>query len=233
MNLWYNIINIRGILIMSIGDKFTIIKQSKSWKEKIMKTQSITIIAVMVLGLAGTSEAVIVELDLLSLGCPTEFNLGTSWQTDFDLGVSFTEITNVYMDWSGGITAGLAIYHDHPDEPFPLDVGLFAFLGSNPSPRVADVWGGQVTHPEAEPFDSLSEFELLGTTTWSDLLDGQGWIGIGYTEAIMLFGEYIQPGSIDLSGATLAVEGTVVPEPATLLFLGIGAISLFVKKHIR
>jgi hypothetical protein len=195
-----------------------------------MKKQSITIIAIMVLGLAGPSEAVIVELDLLSLGCPTEFNLGTSWQTDFDLGVNFIEITNVYIDWSGGITAGLAIDFDEPDEPFPLDVGLFAFLGSNPSPRVADVWGGQVTYPEAEPFDSLSEFELLGTTTWSDLLDGQGWFGIGYTEAIMLNGRYVEHGSITLDKAILRVEGAV-PEPATILLLATGLFGIWVKKH--
>ncbi len=79
MNLWYNIINNSGILIMSIGDKFTIIKQSKSGKGKIMKTQSITIIAIMVLGLTGPSEAVIVELDLLTLGCPTELNIDSTY----------------------------------------------------------------------------------------------------------------------------------------------------------
>jgi hypothetical protein len=198
-----------------------------------MKTQSITIIAIMVLGLAGPSEAVIVELNLLSLGCPTELNIDSIyWQTNFDLGVSFTEITNVYMDWSGGITAGLAIDYDNPDEPFPLDVGVYASLGSNPYLRRTTVWGGDTTYPAPEPFDCLSEFELSGST-WSDLLDGQGKITIGYTEFIMINGRYTEHGSIDLSGATLAVEGTVVPEPATILFLGIGVISLCVKKRIR
>ncbi len=139
------------------------------------------------------------------------------------------------MDWSGSITAGLAIDSSHPDEPFPLDVGVYASLGSNPWPRITDAWGGQVTYPEAEPFDSLSEFKLLGTTTWSDLLDGQGKITVGYTECVFAdgFRRYTEHGSVFLDKAILVVEGTVVPEPATLLFIGIGTIALCVKKHIR
>jgi hypothetical protein len=201
-----------------------------------MKTQSIAIIVIMVLGLAGPSEAVIVELDLLSLGCPTELNIDSIyWQTNFDLGVNFVEITNVYMDWSGGITAGLAIDSYNPDEPFPLDVGVYASLGSNPHFRITDVWGGDATYPAPEPFDNLSEFELSGTTTWSDLLDGQGKITVGYTEYYFADGysRYTEHGSVFLDKAILAVEGIAVPEPATLLFLGVGAMTLFVKKHIR
>jgi hypothetical protein len=199
-----------------------------------MKTQSIVIIAIMVLGLAGPSEAVIVELDLLSLGCPTELNIdSTYWQTNFDLGVSFTEITNVYMDWSGGITAGLAIDSYHQYEPYPLDVGIYSSLGGSPYTRFSgNVFGGETTYLDPEPFDCLSKFKLLGTTTWSDLLDGQGRIGIEYTEWIMLDGRYVEHGSVTLDKAILRVEGTV-PEPATILFLGIGVISLCVKKRIR
>ena len=53
-----------------------------------------------------------VQLDLLSLGCPTELTSDTAggplyWQKDFDLGVTFSEISHVSIDWSGGITAGL------------------------------------------------------------------------------------------------------------------------------
>ena len=108
-----------------------------------MKKQ-LLIIVIMALGLTGSSQATIVELDLLSLGCPTEFNFdSTYWQTDFDLGVTFIEITNVYMDWSGAITAGLAIDYDNLNEPYPLHVGLLAGLGGTPYERFAQVWGGR------------------------------------------------------------------------------------------
>ena len=197
-------------------------------KEKIMKTQSIAIIAIMVLGLTGPSEAVIVELDLLSLGCPTEFNHDTpNWQADFDLGVEFIEITNVYMDWSGSITAGLAIDYDHPDEPFPLDVAISAYLDM-PIHAGTSVWGGEATYPAPEPFDRQSDFELFGLGTWSGLLDGQAKIWLYYESLIIVEGRYIESGSITLDRANLVVEG-VVPEPASLLLFGTGAIVLLTR----
>jgi hypothetical protein len=183
---------------------------------------------------SATAGATIVELDLLSLGCPTELNIdSTYWQTNFDLGVNFTEITNVYMDWSGSITAGLAIDSYHQYEPFPLQVGLLAGLGIPFNWRHTDIWGGETTYPAPEPFDCLSEF-VYGSMSWSELFDGQGSIGIEYQEVIMadLGGRYVEHGSVTLDKAILRVEGTV-PEPATILFLGAGIISLFVKKHIR
>jgi len=111
-----------------------------------MKTKVIaTVILVLVLGFAGISDADIVELDLFSIGCPTEFNWDNQyWQADFELGVEFFEIDNVYMDWSGEITAGFATDPTKPvPQPFPLDVGIGAYLGSNPWPRLVSVWGGR------------------------------------------------------------------------------------------
>jgi hypothetical protein len=195
-----------------------------------MKKQSITIIAIMVLGLAGSSRAVIVELDLLSLGCPTEFTSGSSWQTDFDLGVEFIEITNVYMDWSGGITAGLAIDSYHRDEPFPLDVAISAYLDM-PIDAGTSVWGGEATYPAPEPFDRQSDFELFGLGTWSGLLDGQAKIWVYYEGLVFadFGGRYIESGSISLDRAVLAVDGVIVPEPASLLLFGTGAIVLLTR----
>jgi hypothetical protein len=233
MNLWYNIINIRGLLIMSIGDKFTIIKHPKSGKEKIMKKQSITIIAIMVLGLAGPSEAVIVELDLFTLGMPTNFNDNSpSWQTNFDLGVTFTQISHVYINWSGEITAGLSTYMGS-GASVPFNENVSAILGTSPNWRHTEVHGGQITYPVPELFDISSEF-VSGSMPWSELFDGQGTIGIR-REGILTSPEIIilQRGSITLNSATLVVDGIITPEPATILFLGIGVISLCVKKRIR
>ena len=188
------------------------------------------IIVIMVLGLSGTSEATIVELDLLSLGCPTELNYdSTFWQTNFDLGVTFVEISHVYMDWSGSITAGLAIDYDNPDEPFPLQVGLLAYLEKPPNWHYAQVWGGEATYPNPEPFDVLSEIHALN---WPDLLDGQSHIEIEYQEVGGIFGEYIKHGTITLDKAILRVEGTV-PEPATLFLLGLGGLMLRSRKSLR
>ena len=108
-----------------------------------MKTKLFTILAVIVLFGVCPARADIVELNLFDIGCRTEFNWDSPyWQAEFNLGVEFLEISHVYMDWSGEITAGLAIRNDNPDEPFPLDVGIGASLGSNPWPRISSVYGG-------------------------------------------------------------------------------------------
>ncbi len=176
-----------------------------------------------------------VQLDLFSVGCPSLFDTNNSWSSGIDLGVQFSQIDSVYMDWAGEITAGLAIYYDDPNNPFPMDVSIAASLGSNPWPRATKVWGGEETYPEPEPFSSLSEFSLLSGSSWSDLLDGQGTITIGYGKAIMTNGNYIEDGFVTLTDATLVVDGIIVPEPSTVLLLTAGIVIVrrkpFIKLH--
>ena len=181
---------------------------------EIKKRAMVIVAAVLVCAISPLAEADIVELPLAAEGV-YDFNF-SYWTTDFDLGVTFTEISNVYIDWSGEITSGLAIYYSDPNAPFPVDVGIYASMGY---PRRTKVWGG-ATYPDPEPFDSLSEIPP-GTSAWSDLLDGRGTITIGYTQPIIL-GTYVEYGSVVLNDATLVVDGVVVPEPATFLLLIIG-----------
>lgn len=199
-------------------------------KAKVMAT----IILAAVFSLAGLTRADIVELDLFSIGCPTEFDFNSPyWTSDFELGVAFTEISSVYIDWSGEITAGLATYYGYPDEPFPKEVGVYASLGFNPSLRRTEVWGGEASYPAPELFDCLSKIGPSGTENWSDLLDGQGTITVGYTELIMLNGYYVESGLVTLSSATLVVDGVIVPEPVTILLLAMGAFGLRAKYLTR
>jgi hypothetical protein len=170
-----------------------------------------------------------VQLDLFSIGCPSLFDPNHSWSSNIDLGVQFSQIDSVYIDWAGGITAGLAQYFDpitfEPiGDPVPKDVSIAASLGSNPSPRATNIWGGEPNYPAPEPFNSLSKFNLFSDSSWSDLLDGQGTITIGYGKLIMINGTYIEDGFITLTNATLVVDGTIVPEPATILLLTAGII---------
>lgn len=185
-----------------------------------------TIFVVLILSFFGIARADIVELDLFSIGCPTEFDHDSPyWQTDFDMGTSFIEISHVYMDWSGEITAGLATDPTKPGpQPFPLDVGIYASLTY---PRITDVWGGEATYPKPESFDCLSEIQAM---SWSDLLDGKGIISLGYEELVGPYLTYVEHGSISLDRVILRVDGVIVPEPTTLLFLMIGMISIRVKR---
>jgi hypothetical protein len=127
----------------------------------------------------------------------------------------------VYVDWAGDITGGLAVDYYEAGDPFPIDVGVYAYISGPPFTRSTVVWGGEPTYPDPEAFDQLSEIPS-GTTAWSDLVDGQGTIVIDYTE-LVIPGSYVEHGSVDLTSATLVVDGTIVPEPATLFLLATGA----------
>jgi hypothetical protein len=189
-----------------------------------MRTKIFILTAVLIFAFAGFGRAEIVTLDLFSLGMPTTFNPASPphwWQTNFDLGVTFTQISHVYINWSGEITGGLGIYQPG-QQPFPIDVGVYASFGFNPDLRRTEIWGGAESYPSPYTFDQQNEFTLEGTTTWSDLLDGKAKITIGYTAFNFTEGGYTQYGSVALNAATLVVDGIVTPEPASVLLFTAG-----------
>jgi len=204
-----------------------------------MRQKVIMILLVFTLFEVGQMQADIVELPL---ACEGRYDPNSPvWKMDFDLGVPFTEISHVYMDWSGEIMAGLATDPTIPGpQQFPIEVGIHAYLGRNPGARFARVSGGEATYPKPESFDCRSEFQLRGKTTWSDLLDGQGTISIGYASLGMGagcpgsgYGGIIDFGFIALNEAIMVVEGTPVPEPATILLLAAGIKLRTKNKNMR
>jgi len=187
-----------------------------------MKKKILYLIFVVIFTLAGTAQADTVELDLFTLGCQTEYDFEQSWTTDFDLRVTFTDISSVYIDWSGTITAELVVRGADP--PFPINGQFMAklyeadpydYLGS------AHIQSGATTYPDPEPFDLQSTF--TNDEGWSMLLDGRGsieiWFGGIFRPADLITVE-LPSGAID--SATLVFTGTVIPEPATILLFSIG-----------
>jgi len=182
---------------------------------------------ILILSVTNKSTATIIEL---TLDCAGTYSTGPGWSVDFDLGVEFTNIAHVYIDWEGEITAAKAVYYSNPNDPFPIDVGITANFGSNPYLRIADVWAGMNEYPNPEQFDLLSEVQLVGNSTWSDLLDGKGNMKIYYSSPGMMFGYIIEKGSVTLNEAILKIDGTLVPEPATIILLAMGSVGIFIRK---
>jgi len=197
-----------------------------------MKTKIMGIITVvLVLGFAGMASAGIVELNLFDLGCPTEFDFDSPyWRTDFDIGVTFAEITNVYINWSGEIEAEL-VGPCGPTGSCPLDALFVAWLyESNPQDYFGhtSIQTGEATWPQAEVFDIQSAFTNEG---WSMLLDGNSSIEIHLAGIYRpLYLHTIAYPSGRLNSASLLFEGTVVPEPTVLLFLVIGIVGIRLNK---
>lgn len=187
-----------------------------------------TITLVVVLGLVGRAGADIVGLNLFDLGCPTEFNWDSpSWRADFDLGVTFTEITSVYLEWLGTITAEVVAPIGQPDKVHPIDAVFVATLyESDPHnyfSRVS-VQAGQATYPEPELFGLRSVFT---NEDWPALLDGKSNIGIRLamiTRPAYLYTVEYPSGNLILP--LLYFEGTFVPEPATVLLFGLASLLL-------
>lgn len=199
-----------------------------------MKTKYFVCLPFIVLLASGSfqfAQAELVELDLLSLGCPTTLNYDQSgWTYNFDLGVQFLDIQHVYMDWEGEITAGLVKSNYLPD-PYPEDVGLGAHIENPPDWRYTIIWAGESTYPNPEPFDELSEF-VEGYLPLSELYDGRGFLGVDYMEYIILDGYYIEDGNIELTELKLVVDGTVVPEPGTFILFCLGTGIFITRKRI-
>jgi len=137
------------------------------------------------------------------------------------------------MDWEGEITACRGEDFRIPGVLFPIDVSLSASLGFNPYLRTASIEGGKLTYPLPEPFDEITEYIHNGST-WSDIFDGEGTIGIYYLEPVSSdFINIIESGSIQLKRTKLIVEGTIIPEPNSFILMLIGLGSIKFKNKLR
>lgn len=186
---------------------------------------------IAILCLSATAGADIIEFPL---NCAGTYDVNTPvWRYNFDLGVMFSEISRVYIDWSGEIYGGLLGMVGRPDtDTIPIDGSLYAQF-SYPPMRTAIVSRGDSTYPNPEPFDIRSEFLPSGTSRWNDLLDGMGTISIYYPKRDPWIPEFfvIDYGSAVLNNSMLVIEGTVIPEPSTLLLFSVGMFGIWIKRN--
>ncbi|GAJ23597.1 unnamed protein product, partial [marine sediment metagenome] len=92
----------------------------------------------------------------------------------FNLGFTFTEIFNLYIDWSGEITGEETMNAGIIDTQF---VATLYELDPHDYFGRAYVQGGADTYPDPEPFDLQSPFN---GQDWTMLLDGEASIEIWF-----------------------------------------------------
>jgi len=146
------------------------------------------------------------------LNCAGTYDINTpAWTSNFDLGVTFSEISHVYIDWSGEMTAGLDEYKGNQRvQKVGFDAEL---LGAYPNIQIARILGGVSTYPEPEEFDEITEFWVWEPGIWDNLLDGNDTIKIDFLSFAGGPGSnVISYGLGVLNDATLVVEGIVIPE---------------------
>jgi hypothetical protein len=192
---------------------------------------------IMVLSLLCTlASAETVRLDLKTISCPDVLS-GTGvggWGADFNLGVQFSAIERVSIEWSGSIKGNL-LHFVIASPPYSQPWDLFATAtlhSSHESPfwqAGTGINGGQDTYPAWEPFDRIQDFRPSWLSpNWDDLMDGRSRISlsIGIGDAYLAQPDRVELGAIQFSKAILVVEGTIVPEPITLALLALGGLAL-------
>lgn len=269
------------------------------------KTLSVLSLITVITCVCTNAGAGIIQLDLFSLGCPTVFSSNSpSWQTDLNLGVTFSQISKVYINWSGTIVAEKVYPSATPETTLPVNGKFIVRLdGANAN----YISAGAATYPSPESFESQTQLnfesyvpnEIIvrfadGTITnaqrnailasygggtiigssllvpvlslvllphdftveevisalssapeilyaesngliyadgyypppWLELFDGQGNVEISfgkiYRSLDLCTADY-PIGQLD--SATLVIEGTIIPEPTSILFLAIGIFS--------
>ena len=181
-------------------------------------------LAILIMGIDGMTRADIVQFPL---ACEGEYPR-QPWKAHFDVETTFIEISNVYIDWSGEITAELVVpCGSPPGTPTQSLDGLFMATLYETDPHNyfgrAYVQGGGSTSPDPEPFLLRSEFTEFD---WSSLLDGEANIEIGLCGVIrLLYLCTVKPPEGKIDSAVLVIDG-IVPEPSTLSLMFIGMLGV-------
>jgi hypothetical protein len=131
-------------------------------------------LVVLVLSFAGIANAYTAEVNLFNLGCPAKFDDDSQgWTTNLDLGVTFTEINRVYIDWSGEIKGGLVALNGNLNDTHPVSLGIMAYFDI-PIDAYAESWGGglHIRFPNRSIVNQIFNYFGLdhGLDYWMDVL---------------------------------------------------------------
>lgn len=159
--------------------------------------------------------------------------------TAFDFGTAFQKIESVRIDVSGMIEPGIGVRspvggsYQWPAESWFRWPTEFSF-GMGDSLKRSMIHAN--TAPWIGPYHQEATFTPFYDSNYDFLLDGKGevhsslwsWILVGGVsiDRIQYFDHMISSPYGEISQATLIVEGVPVPEPASLITVGIGIVGL-------
>ena len=176
------------------------------------------------------AQSALADMRTYPLNCAGTYDENSgAWIHNFDLGVAFTEITQVSIQWSGKMEAATVSLPNPPRSEY-WDAIILASLFFDSGYASAKAEAGAVEYPDTEEFDCDSVFTGLSADEAADLLDGTGQIQIEYEELVLLEGSYAIHGEVLLNDAVLVVDGVIVPEPICATLLLIGATALLRKR---
>jgi hypothetical protein len=190
---------------MSIGDKFTIIKQSKSGKEKIMNKKIRTVIITLI----------------LFYTCPAGATVWTEGYHQINIGEVYGEVwiqNDVKLDIFGGDISQLGALNNTITNWYDGEMGYLLSRDNS----IVNIYGGSLNFlvPDENSQINLHAYDV----TYNDLthiIEGN------YYKDNSHFGFKVFP---DLNGYSHIV---VVPEPSTLILLGLGGFFIRKRKNLK
>ncbi|MCK4887615.1 MAG: PEP-CTERM sorting domain-containing protein [Planctomycetes bacterium] len=144
----------------------------------------------------------------------------------FDFARSFTEIQAVHIELVGTVQAGSAYEYFNPE----IYHDIYGSLRSEMNPPGATGFGWTSTYPVVSPFDIEKTFTWVyysgysSGQSWSFLLDGQAEMTIDLNMQTPISWVPVTGPTYNITQAYLIVES--VPEPSTILLLGLGGLVL-------